>query len=51
MDETEQARNVLHETLIVVEQIDDENRARYEAIYQEEESGVKVRPLFVATGE
>jgi hypothetical protein len=33
-----------------VEAVDDANRARYEAIYEDEETGVTVRPAFVATG-
>jgi hypothetical protein len=33
-----------------VEAIDEENRARYEVVYEDEETGVTVRPVFVATG-
>ncbi len=32
-----------------VEQVDDANRAKYEAIYQDEQSGVTVKPVFVQT--
>ncbi len=34
-----------------VDAIDDENRGRYEKNYQDEDTGVQVVPLFVATGE
>ena len=34
-----------------VEYVDDANRARYEVVYRDEETGVTVRPVFVATGE
>jgi hypothetical protein len=30
--------------------VDDANRARYEALYEDEETGVRVRPVLVATG-
>ncbi len=33
-----------------VEAVDDANRASYEAVYEDEETGVAVRPTFVATG-
>jgi len=32
-----------------VEYVDDANRAKYETVYQDEETGVKVRPVFVET--
>jgi hypothetical protein len=35
---------------LFVEAVDDANRARYEVIYEDEETGVTVRPVFVATG-
>ena len=34
-----------------VEYIDDENRNKYEAVYVDPETGVTVRPIFVAIGE
>ena len=36
---------------LFVEAVDDANRARYEAVYEDEETGVTVRPVFVVTGE
>ncbi|MBV7333015.1 hypothetical protein KFU94_33260 [Chloroflexi bacterium TSY] len=33
-----------------VETIDDENRAKYEVTYVDDESSVTVKPVFVATG-
>jgi hypothetical protein len=33
-----------------VEAVDDANRARYEALYVDDETGVRVTPVFVATG-
>jgi hypothetical protein len=35
---------------LFVEAVDDANRARYEALYEDEETGVVVRPVFVVTG-
>ncbi len=35
---------------LFVEAVDDENCARYEALYEDEETGVRMRPVFVATG-
>jgi hypothetical protein len=35
---------------LFVEAVDDANRARYEAVYVEAETGVTVTPVFVATG-
>jgi hypothetical protein len=35
---------------LFVEAVDDANRARYEAVYEDQETGVTVRPVFVATG-
>ncbi len=35
---------------LFVDAVDDTNRARYEALYEDEETGVRVRPVFVATG-
>jgi Holliday junction resolvase-like predicted endonuclease len=35
---------------LFVEAVDDANRARYEVLYEDEETGVTVRPVFVATG-
>jgi hypothetical protein len=35
---------------LFVDYIDDEQRARYETIYQDEETGVTVTPIFVETG-
>ena len=32
-----------------VEYVDDANRVKYETVYQDEETGVKVRPVFVET--
>jgi hypothetical protein len=34
-----------------VEAVDETNRARYEVVYEDEETGVTVTPVFVATGE
>ena len=34
-----------------VEAIDKANRTRYEAVYEDEEAGVTVTPVFIATGE
>lgn len=36
--------------LLFVEAVDDENRRKYEAIYQDAASGVTVEPVFVTTG-
>ncbi len=36
---------------LFVEAVDDANRTRYEAVYEDEETGVTVRPVFVVTGE
>jgi len=36
--------------VLFVESVDDANRARYEALYEDEATGVTVRPVFVATG-
>jgi hypothetical protein len=33
-----------------VERVDDENRARFEVEYVDEETGVRVQPVFVETG-
>ncbi len=33
-----------------IEAIDDADRARYEAVYEDAETGVVVRPVFVVTG-
>jgi hypothetical protein len=43
----------LNEIFLVffVDAIDEENRTRYEKIYPDETTGVKVVPLFVETGE
>jgi hypothetical protein len=35
---------------LFVEAVDDANRARYEVVYEDEKTGVTVRPVFVATG-
>ncbi len=35
---------------LFVDYVDDENRARYEAIYEDEETGVTVTPIFIETG-
>jgi hypothetical protein len=35
---------------LFVEAVDDANRARYEAVYQDQDTGVTVTPVFVATG-
>lgn len=35
---------------LFVEAVDDANRARYEAVYEDEVTGVTVRPVFVVTG-
>ena len=35
---------------LFVEAVDDANRARYEAVYEDEATGVIVRPVFVVTG-
>jgi hypothetical protein len=35
---------------LFVEAVDDENRAKYEVTYRDQETGVIVRPVFVATG-
>jgi hypothetical protein len=35
---------------LFVEAVDDANRAKYEALYQDEGTGVTVRPVFVETG-
>ena len=37
--------------IFFVEAIDDENRKKYEADFDEPETGVKVMPVFVATGD
>jgi hypothetical protein len=34
-----------------VEAVDDANRAKYEALYEDQESGVVVRPVFISTEE
>jgi len=36
---------------LFVEAMDETNRARYEVVYEDEETGVTVTPVFVATGE
>ena len=33
-----------------VETIDETNRAKYEAVYEDKATGVTVRPVFVVTG-
>jgi hypothetical protein len=35
---------------LFVEAVDDANRARYEAVYKDEDTDVTVTPVFVATG-
>ena len=35
---------------LFVEAVDDANRAKYEAVYEDQETGVTVRPVFVETG-
>lgn len=35
---------------LFVESVDEANRQKYEAIYEDEDSGVKVIPVFVETG-
>jgi hypothetical protein len=35
---------------LFVEAVDDANRARYEAVYVDENTGVTVTPVFVSTG-
>ncbi len=35
---------------LFVDAVDDANRARYEVLYEDEETGTRVRPVFVATG-
>ena len=34
-----------------VEQVDDANRTKYEAVYVDAETGVRVAPVFVQTGK
>jgi hypothetical protein len=36
---------------LFVEQVDDANRAKYEAVYVDAETGVRVAPVFVQTGQ
>ncbi len=36
--------------VMFVEQVDEQNRQKYEAIYVDEEYGVKVNPIFIQTG-
>ncbi len=35
---------------LFIEAVDDANRAKYEAVYEDQETGVTVRPVFVETG-
>jgi len=35
---------------LFIESVDDANRARYEAVYKDEDTDVTVTPVFVATG-
>jgi hypothetical protein len=35
---------------LFIEAVDDANRAKYEAVYEDGETGVTVRPVFVETG-
>jgi hypothetical protein len=37
--------------IFFVETIDDKNREKYEAVFEDEKTGVKVEPVFVATGD
>ena len=42
--------SVLDALALFVEAVDDANRAKYETVYVDEETGVVVRPVFVETG-
>ena len=35
---------------LFVEAVDDDNRAKYEVVYEDKETGVTVRPVFIETG-